>query len=532
MTNDPKTPQKPAGDAESYFATPPPQKYLSVNQSSPSKTEQGHQTVTVRASPEKITPQTPRNVVGLILGMRKPVLIVVVIVGVSLAGYGIYGWYENFTLSTQADELELKVDNLQKEIKQLKLQVDNFGIENDRYESLNDELNGTIGDFEVVASDLNSTSKVLRNITYDLNETNHNLLVEVDKLGEINSQLRSTYEQLRDDSLQLNDTNNKLTDRSNELRDLSMDLNLTAIQLEENADQLNETNQGLEIEVAELEKITSEFNTTATLLVELNVNLTLNTNLLVQDIQNFSLIANDLTTENNLIRNTTYSLKQLKEQLTNITLDKNIVLADLNETLANFTIQNTRLEQLNDDLVEKTAVLSSLLSNDTALTVVTNELADLIEDFDALSLAKTFHAVEERKQFNYEQIMLWDCDYVNLFYKWAKDFTLPISDFDAVVSFLEEREFYEDLCLNTTNFLEFLDAKYPMVDRGVNMTSHLLFKGVDNYVSEALVHFYPKADECGLTFDEQVTWGANGHSCDSLANKFLWNAAGPDLSCQ
>jgi len=128
-------------------------------------------------SPAKTAPLTPqvltidvnqRSAPRGLLGMTRIKSVMVVGTVLGLAGglaYFLLQWFEIPGLEAQIDRLQGEVDRL--------------AVENNRYEALNDELNATVGELQVINVELNDTANRLE-------ETNQELGVKVDELEEQN----------------------------------------------------------------------------------------------------------------------------------------------------------------------------------------------------------------------------------------------------------------------------------------------------------------------------------------------------------
>jgi len=497
------------------------------------------ETLESNASPRQSPPQQSRVPGrGLLLGMKKSVLSLVVLVSIGIGLYALFGWLKLPNLNGQVKDLKTQVDLLNKEIDQLATQVDILQSENDRFGSSNDQLNRTIDQFDEITGDLNSTAIELEVLSVDLDFINLNLTMEVDRLEIANSDLSSIEIDLRKRSAELQSENDELTGSVNQVQETVSDLNVTVNDLRENSNELTETNTALTAEVAMFTELNANLIATDAMFTELNANLTTTTDELTQEVVRINALLDDLNLNRTELENVTSRLKTENADLEIITNGQNQKLIRLSGTIDDFTAQNTLLRMNNENIKRATGILNStLFDSSLAFSTATRTLARQIAASYALELAEDVQDVLELKEVNLRKIELWDCAYHDFFRDegadWAGNFTLPIVgqfDFDDVIVYVGETPFFEGLCLETANFVEFLGAKYPSVELISNLTSDQLFKGVDEYTLLALVHYFPDASECGISTE---AWTAAGYSCDGLADEetYLWSTGEVTKNC-
>eukprot|EP00555_Chaetoceros_dichaeta_P003835 CAMPEP_0198251610 /NCGR_PEP_ID=MMETSP1447-20131203/2393_1 /TAXON_ID=420782 /ORGANISM="Chaetoceros dichaeta, Strain CCMP1751" /LENGTH=501 /DNA_ID=CAMNT_0043936683 /DNA_START=52 /DNA_END=1557 /DNA_ORIENTATION=+ len=491
------------------------------------------------SSPRQSPPQQSRSPGrGLLLGMKKPVLLLVVLVSIGIGLYALFGWLKLPNLNGQVKELKTQVDLLNREINQLATQVDILQSENDRFGSSNDQLNRTIDQFDEITGDLNSTAKQLEDLSGELSVTNLELMMEVDRLELVTSNLSSIEIDLRKDSTELQIVNDELNRNVDQVQEIGGDLNLTINDLRENSNQLTEMNTALNDRVAVFTELNANLTIADAMFTQLNANLTTTTDQLTQEVVRINALLDDLNQNRTELENVTSRLKNENADLEIIINGQNQKLIRLGGIVDNFTAQNTLLQMNNENIMSATGILnSSLFDSSLAFATATRTLARQIDASYALELAEDVQDVLELKEVNVRKIEVWDCDYRDFFRDegadWAGDFTLPIVgqfDFDDVISYIGKIPFFEGLCLKTTNFVEFLGTKYPDVELTSNLTSDQLLKGVDEYALLALVHYFPDASECGINTE---AWTAAGYSCNGLADEetFLWSTGEVNKFC-
>jgi len=312
--------------------------------------------------------------------------------------------------------------------------------------------------------------------------------------------LSTELNQLELENARYESLNDQLNQNVADLEIITDNLNSTVTELifdlNEVTDQLNMTSQDLQYKVTELAYENERYE-------QLNMDLTASTLQLEQDVEYFDNTLQDLVIENNVLSN-------LTQKLSNLTFDQNATLIELQEVLANFTAENDRLELLNIDIVSVVAFLNKTsLGFETSLEKFADILADQI-------VASQVLLVENLENSYRQSIDNWDCEYRDVFQEldWGNNFSLPITNLDSVIAYLEGRVFIE-LCWDTSDFEAFLNTKYP----DGRITFYRLVNRVIKYASHSLEYYFPEQDEIGLTVK---AWSDASFSCDNLANKYFW----------
>jgi len=501
------------------------------------------ETFAANPAPRQSSPQQSRSPGrGLLLGMKKPVLFIVVLVVIATGVYSLFGWLELPNLNGQVKKLKTQVDALNREIDELSNQVDILQSENDRFGSSNDELNRTIDQFDEITVDLNSTAKQLVGVSGRLNVTNEELRMELVRLENATSVLSSLDADLQNQTDQLNIETDELDRTVDEFRGIAVGLEVKVNDLTKNSNQLTALNTGLTADVARVTDLNANLTSTGARFTELNANLTVTTNQLEQEVLRINTVLDDLNANRTELQNATTRLENETQNLETITSEQNQEVNRLNGTINNFTAQNTVLQRNIDKIMNATGILNSTVFDSTlAFANAASALARQIVASDALELAEDVQNVLELEETSLRNIELWDCAYHKDFSDegpdpdWTSNFSLPIVGtigFDEVKTYIGGTPFFKGLCLNTANFVEFLDAKYPDISLTSNLTSDLLFNGVHEYAKLALVHYFPKANECGLS---TTAWTTAGNSCvelnEMLSEKYLWNAGTGNNFC-
>jgi predicted nuclease with TOPRIM domain len=328
------------------------------------------------------------------------------------------------------------------------------------------------------------------------------LNVQVERLNTEIDRLSGEVDRLEVENDRYESLNHYLNSTVIRFQELNDHLNVTAIRLEDVADDLNATNQELWEKIEDLAKENEEY---AQLNAELNVIATQ----LGNQVTKFQSALAKMVLENEILANTTDYLESLTDYLGGITADQNATLIELQDALAKLQSESSRLGELNMDLFTIVNFLNDTSSGlDASLQQITTFLADQIIANQALVLASLENTYRQR-------IALWNCDYRDIFREesFGNNFNVPITDLDAVVSYVDERVLSE-LCLHAIDFEMYLSYLYPS---GVN--SFQLIRSVLIYTMEALDFYFPESDELGLTAQE---WADAAFSCNSLDRPFLW----------
>lgn len=192
----------------------------------------------------------------------KPLLLFLFIACVLAGAASVYGWLFKFPdLNRQVKELETEVTRLQ--------------AENDRYEDLNDRLNATTGDLEMVRDDLNGTVFQLESVASVLNTTTDQVVSVIEQLqGQnieyslLNQGLQNNVEDLAGE---VNFFREALDDLSNEhsilqatttaLQGLAEEFSNTTVDQQETLAVLKDTLDGFQAENDRLEEFNEKLET-------------------------------------------------------------------------------------------------------------------------------------------------------------------------------------------------------------------------------------------------------------------------------
>ena len=328
------------------------------------------------------------------------------------------------------------------------------------------------------------------------------LNVQVDRLNTEIDRLSGEVDRLELENDRYESLNDYLNSTVIRFQEVNEDLNMTAIRLEDVAGDLNVTNQELLERIEDLAEENFEY-------AQLNADLNVTATQLGDQVTIFQSALDKMVLENEILSNTTDYLESLADYLGNMTADQNAALIELQDAVANLQSESNRLGELNMDLFIIVSFLNDTSSGmDASLREITTFLADQIIANQALVLASLENTYRQR-------IAIWDCDYRDIFREetFGNDFTDPITDVDAVLSYVDERVFSE-LCLHAIDFEMYLSDRYPS---GLN--SFQLIRSVLIYTTEALDFYFPESDELGLTAQE---WADAAFSCNSLDRSFVW----------
>jgi predicted nucleic acid-binding Zn-ribbon protein len=329
------------------------------------------------------------------------------------------------------------------------------------------------------------------------------LNVQVERLNTEIDRLSGEIDRLEVENDRYESLNNYLNSTVVRFQELNEDLNKTTIRLEDVADDLNATNQELLEKIKDLAEENDEY-------AQLNVELNVTTAQLANQVTIFQSALAKIVLENEILANTTDYLETLTDYLGNITEDQDATLVELQEALVNFQSENSRLGELNMDLVTIVGFLNDASNGlNNSLQQITTLLAGQITANRALVLASLENTFRQR-------IANWDCDYRDIFRgeTFGNNFTVPIADVDTVVAYVDERVLSE-LCLDAIDFEMYLSVLYPS---GLN--SFQLIRSVLIYTMGALDFYFPESNELGLTAQE---WEDASFSCNSLGRSFLWD---------
>jgi len=339
-----------------------------------------------------------------------------------------------------------------------------------------------------------------------LNNQIKKLEKEVNALSDEIDRLSNEINRLEDQNDRFQALNGQLNRTVVDFENLTGDLNSTVDELEDVSDELNVTSQELQSQVNNLAveneqyaKLNQDLNTTK---IEL-----LKEMIVLQDTTHI------LRSEKEQLSNLTDKLQYLNENLGNLTDVQQASLTELEETLSNITIENDRLEILNNDLI---TIVSFLNSTAFGLNDSFEQLTSMLSN----QIAINQNTVLSNVQYLYRQkTECWFCDYSSIFHDqpWGKDYDTPITNITKAMQLVNDRVL-DELCLDPFDYEAFLFTSNE--DNGGNITSNELRKGVIQYTKNALDYYFPESDEVGLTMEN---WSDADYICDNLENKYLWN---------
>lgn len=180
---------------------------------------------------------------GLIFGMSKPILAVVMLGLLGAGGAAALGWLQIPGLKDQIQALEQQVLRLSAEVTRLSLEVDRLEDENDRYAGLNDQLNATVDDLGDVRDDLNGTSASLADQVDELREQNLEYASLTEGLNRTVLELSEEVSYFKGALADLATENEILANRTVALQNLSDQLSNTTLQQNETLVAMQETLQ-------------------------------------------------------------------------------------------------------------------------------------------------------------------------------------------------------------------------------------------------------------------------------------------------
>ncbi len=189
--------------------------------------------------------------------LLKPLLLFLFIATVLAGAASVYGWL-------------FKFPDLNRQVKELEGQISRLQAENDRYEELNDILNITTADLEIVRDDLNGTVYQLENVASALNTTTDQVVAVIEELqGQndeyalLNQGLQNNVEDLagevsffREALEDLSNEHSILQETTTALQGLAEEFSNSTVDQQETLVVLKETLEGFQVENDRLE----EFN--------------------------------------------------------------------------------------------------------------------------------------------------------------------------------------------------------------------------------------------------------------------------------
>ena len=251
--------------------SPPPARSVSFRKKN--KESPGIKTVGTDDTATLTINHTNRAGPALCMGMTRPALCLVAILLLLFLGGGLFGWLSIPGLQNQIKELEQQVDRLEG-------QVDRLKVENDRFEKLNNELNASIAELNIINENLNATVFRLEGEVDRLEVLNDELAFENDRYSKLNDVLNDTVDELGEEVDELEEQVDALELSNEQLRILTTNLQNETARLGQEVDDLEATVSDLETETDKLSDEVDNLNTTVANLArendrlrELNANL-------------------------------------------------------------------------------------------------------------------------------------------------------------------------------------------------------------------------------------------------------------------
>jgi peptidoglycan hydrolase CwlO-like protein len=390
---------------------------------------------------------------SFLFGMSKPVFIAVAAVALLLMST----WAYFFSQFLRIPGLDDQITELTSQVDRLEVEVEELEGEIDRLTVQVDRLNSTVDDLKVEIDTLQKLNDQLKAENEVFSELN-------DLLNASNADLETFVKLLNETSPELAGQVDKLMDENSELRNLTSELKATEVNLrgevttlQNTTDALNETNIALQNQIDGLFEQVEEMNVTNAALQQENQNLT-------SQVERLDIKNGDLQNEVDKLESISRYLQEFVQN---------------NETLADI------VEQLNS-LIEA--------NRNLALTSLQNQYLSRID--------------------------FWLCDFLTDFAGLAfiEDPELPLGDDDYpdVIGHVE-RQLLSDLCLQTTNFEDFMKVLFLNETTGppppVNVTTNQFRSAVAQYTTLALDYYFPDSGEPGLT---DLDWDLAGYQCTGL----------------
>ena len=324
---------------------------------------------------------------------------------------------------------------------------------------------------------------------------------EIDRLEDANGVLA-------DQLVEYDRINDRLNASIQELRDQN-------VILSENNDRYEELNGQLNSSIADLAEQNEILAEQVDIYTNLNTQLNNTSQELTEQVDRLEGEVDELSNQNDRLEglvetlsNETDALDQLNDQLeTNV--------ANLEDQIDELSDENDRLESLTDDL----QVVASFL-NDTASNL--NEAYEDIAATLAEQITTNRVLVLESLQNTYHQrVMNWDCAFYDTFA--LEEFVqgdgssgstgnvaIPDNKMNDVMGYVEDRVL-NDLSLNTQDFVEYMENRYPNQD----ITTNRLLTSVQRYTWYALDYYFPEFsdNEEGLT---PIDWANASYECSNL----------------
>jgi len=514
--------EKSPKTAEGFNDDSSPKKNPYPNILSPTNT---HVTIEMSPSPTQtieIEERGPSRSMALLFGMKKPVLLFVAFLLVSLAVTTFFGWFEVPGLNDQISRLGVLVKDLDGEVNRLTEEVNRLRAENERYRSLNDDLTEVKNGLEEVSDELNSTVIELEETNNQLNASTFKLRDEVVDLEDSSLDLNTTIIKLQTGLRQLNATNEVLEKQVQELEDTKDVINSTVILLKEGLDDLEGTYEELQEIVLELEKTSAELNATTIEYTHLNENLTVVVGRLTQDLGNLKTSVDTLTGIGQDLMDLEKDLTELVQGLNDTSVGQDELLVKLQADLVNFTAENDRLEALNSNIDQIIGLVNdpNFTGGDTIsgvsnwLRVETVKSKNLLTSVRSTLIGRYEQVLETRKDD-------WFCNFEYQFsgFEWASKTALPIDDahLDSVFDYIEER-FLRPQCLDTSNFRSYDEYENSGSNSGISFQR--LSGSIDRFTTLVEDYYFSPFDtNTKITIEN---WVNASYECENLENNYLW----------
>lgn len=327
----------------------------------------------------------------------------------------------------------------------------------------------------------------LNNQIKDLEDQVHRLSAQVNRLEFENDRYRSLNDVLNATVVELDETNHELEMTADRLETINHALNQTNLEFSQRIAELTDQNN-------EYANLNGELNHTAT---ELS-----------SEVNRFQSAVAGLVLTNAELSNFTLNLEGLAGSLGNVAEYSNATVAALEAVLSNIVAENERLGQLNSDL----SIIVSFL--DKASGNFGNSFDKVAAHLSEQITANRILVLESLENVFRQRIETWDCDYSQVFFDFDfvvdRDAIVTSDEQELIIDYLEERVM-EELCLDTTDFENYMEDTYPE-----GWSSNQLATGVLIYTGAALDYYFPEQEEVGLP--PQV-WADAEYKCERLPLK-------------
>jgi len=283
----------------------------------------------------------------------------------------------------------------------------------------------------------------------------------------------------------------------NQTKGLNSDLLSSNLQYEQQNLQLQSINLDFQASNNRLNSTIFQLNQKVDVLEDIEQNLTIT-------VDKYQLRNQELTSE--------------VDSLSNITLDLNGRVVDLNVQVVLLQEENDNYAQLNRDL----GTIVSFL-NDTSLGF--QQTFESLSSSLATQITTRRNLLVEDLHLKYSTNALhWDCDVDSRFRlrDFAKDDTLPIGSeyYDEVIQYLDE-ELLGEVCINTEDLELFLSSNVLPVNATLESISLVDLKsGVSKYTGDVFNYYFPdEGEEGGLS---EQDWSEADYDCEKLPSDKLF----------